>query len=261
LAWFDRLLDFRVRVVRRQASIGYAAMPVNLVCEQISHAVVGVVEEAEGTIRLDGWLGDIAVSELLNLSVSLVNASRQTWVGTYQFPLSVCSRWEDTTQMPILAVERRYPLSGTEIRPGQAMPLSIQVQAPSKPGRYRLELQPEQEGYACFDQYGFTPAVLDLVVQPLDAARRYPGADMRLRTQSGKRQGTILVATGQAGLDVACSQGAEVLAKLDFCSGSPSNTTVSLSFELSATCGDLEIRFWVPANVRALIEALVIEPV
>lgn len=292
LAWFDKLVGFSVAVLRPQACVGYASLPVEVTCSQTSDVIFGLVEYANGTIRVDALLGDAVAGELLKLPVVLKNLSPQIWTSSHHNPIVLSYHWFDAAGGMVLFEGDRTPLPVLELRPGGSVRVSMRVLAPATPGLYKLVLLPVQEGRAWFDQYGFIPEKLDLLVQSPAIGRRYVGADMRLATQSGRREGTVLVATGQEGfllfgpyaalqagnyvarvqgtfvecvagawMDVVCASGAEVLAKIDLCSSPRHETEVSVSFELKTDCRDLEVRVWVPTNVRAVIEALLIEPV
>lgn len=291
LGWFDRLADFSVTVLRPQACVGYTSMPVEVSCWQTSDAVLGLVEDAAGTIRVNAVLGDLAPGEALTLPVLLENASAQIWAGSRLNPIQLSYHWLDSAGCVVLLDGARTPLPVAEVRPGQSVEMQMQVVAPATSGRFQLMLLPVQVGRSWFDQLGFTPAVLDVTVVISAATRRYPGADVRLFTQCGRRQGTALVPNEQEGfllygpysalpagryvarlqgafaeaasgawVDVVCSGGALELARFEFSGLPPCATEIAVPFEMAVACNDLEVRLWVPAYAQVFVEALLIGP-
>lgn len=291
LAWYDKLVTFRVSAQRLTQSVGYVSLPVEFDCHQTSDDVVSLVENAAGTLVADVMLGDVAVGEALDLPVRLENASVQTWVSLGFHPINISYHWLDMLGNPVVFDGERTPLPVREIRPGQTLSARMRVVAPSVPGQYRLVLVPVQEMSCWFDERGFTPGVLEVDVVTEGAALRYPGADVRLFSQAGRREGAAMVSMGQEGfllfgpyvqmpagqyiarlegycessavgvwMDVVRDKGSQVLARQEASEGANAGWIAELPFELAEQVSDLEVRVWVTAGACVRIEALRIEP-
>lgn len=292
LAWYDKLVTFRVLVQRLTPSVGYVSLPVEFVCWKTSDIVTSLVEDAAGTLVTDALLGDVAVGEALDMPVRLENASAQTWVSTVLNPIYLSYHWLDQTGNSIVFDGECTPLPVLEVLPGQKLPAQMRVVAPREPGRYRLVLVPVQEKRCWFDERGFTPGVLEMNVVAQGAARRYPGADVRLPSQVGRREKNAMVSSGREGfllfgpytqlpigryvarlegkcesgtagvwLDVACGKGTRVLARQEVGDHAKAGWIAELPFELAEQASDVEVRFWVAAETRVRVEAMCIMPV
>jgi Wzt C-terminal domain len=291
LARYDKLLTFQVVVPRLTPSAGCVSLPVEFDYQQTSETVVRLIENSAGTLVNETPLGDVMVEESFDVLVRVENASPQTWVSTWVNPIRLSYHWVNDAGHPVVFDGIRTPLPVREVLPGRTLTARMSVVAPSTPGRYRLQLMPVQEKHCWFDQRGFAPGVLELDVVAPGAARRYPGADARLSTQVGKREGTAIVSVGQEGflifgpyaqlpagcymariegrcepcgtgvwIDICLDKGRRVLARQEASVGAKPGWIAELPFELSAPVSDLEVRLWVTAEANVRVESLCIEP-
>ena len=291
LAWFDRLVTFRIQLTKITPSIGYVSMPVDVSYCQIDDVVLGVVDNAIGYLQVDAVFGDVTVSEKINLPVLLVNSSDQTWVSTFFYPLNLSYRWISQAGDAVVTDGLRTPLPISTVLPGQSLAVQMRVVAPVQPGRYQLQLMPVQEMQCWFDERGFTPGLLDVDVVAIGKTRCYVGGDERLATSVGRRDGIAMCSTGQNGfllygpylplpagryvarvqgcaedaaglwMDVCADKGSRVLARFEWSDSSLSSDMAVLPFTLAEPAEDLEVRVWVTAAANVRIDALRIEPV
>ena len=290
LAWFDKLLDFSVTILRPQACLGYVSMPVVVTCSQTSAEVPSLVTDAAGKMSVNGVLGIVMPDEVFVLSVLLENASTQTWGNLYTNPLNLSYHWQDFVGNDVIFEGTRSPLPVSLVPPGSHLPMSLSVQAPALPGEYQLVLLPIQENHCWFDQFGFTPAVLKVVVSSAVTTWRYLGNDCRLFTQCGRPDGTALLANGQEGfliygpylavpvghyvarlrlnvnaalfgawVDIVDVADKQSFARIDIAPMLAQSTEVAVEFELKTNCSNLEVRLWVPTGSDLAVQSLLIE--
>lgn len=290
LAWFEQLLPFSVTLLRPQASIGYSSMPVAVECTQTSAEVSQLVADATGMLRFNGVLGAVVPNEVFSLQVSLENASTQTWCSLYDHSLTFSYHWQDLAGNYVIFEGERSPMPENSVPPGCSLSTVMTVQAPEQPGEYRLILLPVQERHGWFDQFGFTPATINVVVLQNATQRCYLGNDNRLFSQCGTRVGEALVATGEEGfliygpyitlplgtyrirldlamnivpdgawMDVSAAGGSIQFAKVAISPLTNQSSEVAIGFELKEQCDGIEVRLWVPAGCDLVVQSLLIE--
>ncbi len=121
LAWYDKLVEFSVAVPRPQACVGYASLPVVVNCRQISEAVVGLVENAAGSLQGDRRLSSVGIGDEFFLPVRIENASSQSWVSTHRNPLTLSYHWLDQDGNVVLFDGERTPFPATELAPNHSV--------------------------------------------------------------------------------------------------------------------------------------------
>lgn len=291
LAWYDKLIDFSVTKHRRQTHVGYSSMPVVVTCTQIGSDVPQLVDDASGKIYVEGVLGSVAPNEVISLQVVLENTSTQTWGSLHMQSLALSYHWQDLNGDNILFEGERSPILTTFIPPDSTIKMVMRVRAPARPGDYQLILLPVQEGHGWFDQFGFTPTMITVHIEPYAKARRYLGNDSRLLTQCGKNEESTVATNGKEGfliygpymqlsaghylarislmiktdlsgvwVDVSGLGGTQQFARTEAASKLNNNNEIVVPFELLGHCDDLEVRLWVIADSEIAVEALSIEP-
>ncbi len=273
-------------------STGSVRMPVTPTCAQTSDSVTRLLVDAKGTLRLNGELGALVPNEVFRLQVILENASDQTWSGLYNQPLALSYHWQDLAGNNVIFEGIVSPLPGSFVASGSSLPAVMRVQAPAQAGEYRLILMPVQEQLGWFDQFGFTPTILNVLVLQNSGTRRYLGNDLRLGSQCGTRVEQALVATGEKGfliygpyvalpsgdyivrldlaintlldgawMDVCAAGGTHQFAKLALSPLANQATAAAVEFVLKESYGAIEVRFWLPAGCDLAVQSLLIEAV
>lgn len=291
IAWYDKLLGFRIALVRVTPSVGYVSLPVAVDCQLVSERVVQVVADGHGRIVFHAGLGELVVGETVSLPLTLFNESSQDWRGLWGSPVNLTYRWLDEQGQAVVADGLRTPLPEGGLMMERNIATSIVVKAPDCAGCYRLQVLPVQEMVCWFDGIGFEPAELVVNVLAVNARRQYEAGDGRLLSQVGERRDGSLWSAGREGflifgpyaafpagrytarvdgcfpqvvsgvwLDVACEKGGRVLAKADWREMATDSTQFACSFELTVPASDLEVRLWVPASASIRVDRLVIEP-
>jgi Wzt C-terminal domain len=291
LARYNCLVPFRVSTSRLTPSVGYLSLPVEFDQQQTSNNVVGPMPGAKGGLDAEAALGDLILGESVDLPVRLHNASAQTWMSTKFNPIHLSYHWLDQTGNSVIFDGERTPLPVDEILSGQTLNARMHVVAPATVGHYRLVLMPVQENRFWFDALGFDPGEMELAVVAQDDVRRFPGADARLSSQVGRREGSGLVSGGQEGflmfgpharlaagryiariegqgeppaagawMDVCLDKGRRTLSRQELSVGENQGWLLELPFELAASVSDLEVRLWVTAEAHVRVESLSIEP-
>ncbi len=291
LAWFDKLVDFNVTIHRKQADVGYASMSAEVSYQQTSDAILDELKDGSGTVTVEAVLGSLACGEVVILPVVLQNTSTQVWAGTHLNPIVLSYHWFDADGTVRLFEGERTPLPSITVEPGKPLLVSMRVVAPATPGHYQLALLCVQKDLIWFDQLGFTPTVLDVPVVTMPKEWHYQGADARINTQCGRREGTVLAANGEEGfllygpyatlpagryearldlavmssllgawLDVVGLGGTAEYSRSHGVTVTPETHYIKLSFVLAEPCADVEVRFWVPSGAQVAVHALLISP-
>lgn len=295
LAWYDKLIPFHVVWPEARASVGYANLPVSFDCVKTGDAVIGIVEDATGSLSVISEIGNLETGESFELIVRLNNASTQSWMNdcgallSTKKPINLSYHWIDSSGDVFVFEGHRTLLPVLELRSGETLLAAIRVFAPSISGHYRLKLLPVQESCCWFDDRGFIPCVLEVDVVQARAKRHYPGADTRLLSQVGRRDGLCMVSTGNegflvygpyatvaAGTYLGClygfaesstdegwvdivGDGGRELAKKNLSLKAGDGWSVELAFDLLTSVNDLELRVWVPVGAIISLHGLSFE--
>jgi Wzt C-terminal domain len=289
LCWYDAVVDFSVSLPWSEETVGYAKVPVEFDHLGSNGAVVERIESAAGSVEMDGVMGDARAGESFWLPVRLRNASGRRWTGTLLHPINLAYRWVNPGDETVALEGEHTALSVRDIEADAVVSMRVAVLAPEVPGRFRLVIMPVQEGVFWFDQRGFVPATLDVVVVGPESPRRYPATDARLRSSVGIREGRSIKSTGKAGalmfgpyaqlpaggfvarlegrcdeagsatsIDVACETGNRVIARREI--EVSAGVIGELEFELEHAVNDLEVRVWVSAESQVCVDVLSIQP-
>lgn len=288
LAWYGRLLRFEVRSTDSVEVGGYARIPAELVVRRTEDTTRSLISNASGTIQVHGTLGSMRIWESVEVGVSVTNESPEIWRGTQWHGLFVSYHWIDSAGNVAVWDGERTPFSPPALAPNETCDLRARVVGPGKTGRYRLVLLALQERSKWFDEIGLVPAALDVEVTAPHAPLRYCGADARLSSEVGVRDGEVIVTTGRAGfllfgpyayldpgtydiriygdsenwtagvlMDAVCHSGKKPLVILDRVENSDDLLACG-QFDLHEVVGDLEVRIWVDPAARLRISKLVI---
>ena len=91
------------------------------------------------------------------LTIKIKNLSSSVWfareLGMSPFQLSVGNHWVDDKGRIVIHDDGRSPLV-RDLRPGEATETSMDVNAPTQPGDYQLEVDMLQEGVSWFGERG-----------------------------------------------------------------------------------------------------------
>lgn len=166
LAWYDKLVEFRVVVPRPQVCVGYTSAAVEVSHVQIGDDVKGLIVDAAGTIVVCDLLGDLAAGEEFNLPIRLENTSAQRWSGTNLNPICLSYHWFDQHGESVVFDGERTAFAVAEVVPREPITMHVRVVAPNEPGHYRLVVLPLQEGRYWFDELGFKSGAIDVIVVP-----------------------------------------------------------------------------------------------
>lgn len=288
MAWFDRLLEFRIENrARGSCGVGCSDLPVEFAFRNVSPVPVCPINDGRGVIELIGRLTVCLTGEALNCPVELSNLSDQVWGGTMEAPLYLSYKWFDAQGTCVVADGLRSPLPIRQLLANQSVRVDMSIKAPDLPGQYRLRLLPLQETRFWFDDRGFTPLELDVDVRSEVVPIAMHGADVHFfSTNHGIRRGAAMVSAGNPGCllygpywplpagkyqvlisgfateitvdsyaDVAYDRGRQVLAK-DQLSQEGNGVLAVLDFDLNETVGDFEVRVMLGANEVISVDSI-----
>ncbi|MBN1606541.1 MAG: hypothetical protein JW940_07895, partial [Polyangiaceae bacterium] len=112
------------------------------------------------------------------------NESDSTWrkghAGDGRYLIQLGNHWLDASQRMLQVDDGRTPID-RDLAPGEAMRLTLTVQAPGSPGRYILELDMVQEHVAWFGQRGSDTLGILVDVASEDHAAERSGTDANPR--------------------------------------------------------------------------------
>jgi len=99
------------------------------------------------------------------IEINVKNTGTEPWVGRAQItPINASYRWLDTSGNVLPFEGSRTTLNNSLIRPGENIPLKLQVVAPPSLGLYTLCVSMVQEGVAWFCDQGAKPLLLQVIV-------------------------------------------------------------------------------------------------
>lgn len=106
----------------------------------------------------------VAPGVAFHVVVEVLNRGWQTWSSDGPAPMFISSHIEDGRRQPVLRDGPRTPWPHL-VEPGQRCAVNVAVQAPPRPGRYRLLIDGVHEGRTWFSEAGVPPLVIDLDVR------------------------------------------------------------------------------------------------
>jgi hypothetical protein len=165
LAWYDRLLEFQVRLPQRDYSVGYANLPVVFSCYRVSENVVAKVSDARGRALGDLNLSDAVAGTAYSSMVTIVNDSAQDWVSLFDHPIGLSYRWICADGITACGEGERVPLPSGALGAGRRVDVDLKIAVPQIPGTYQLIVAPVQEWVGWFDELGFIPILLQVNVR------------------------------------------------------------------------------------------------
>lgn len=290
LAWFDRLLDFRVETARRSPGVGYADLPVEFASRSLSPVPALPIDDAKGRLSLKASLNTCVAGGLYQLDVELLNLGKQAWCGSWGKPIHVSYRWLDLDGNVLVSEGLRTPLPAMQLLPGDSLRLTMAIAAPMEAGSYRLMLLPVQEHCFWFDERGFIPEVLDVAVCTQGERLHLFGSHCAIKTQVGRRSGEAIVGSGVAGFllygpylglpagqyrvrfigktsagtaayaDVVTDSGCLVLGRERLTAVDTEGVIAEFRFGLEHAVSDLETRIWIDVTDCVTVDSVSIEP-
>jgi SAM-dependent methyltransferase len=108
-------------------------------------------------IRHDGTLPTLSPGEQSTITVTVRNASDETWLQSARHPLQIGNHWLAGDRGAVAYDDGRARLPG-RVAPGEEVEIALDITAPSARGRYVLQLDVVQEGVCWFAQTGNPPA-------------------------------------------------------------------------------------------------------
>jgi hypothetical protein len=289
LGWFPRSLDFKVAARRPSPSVGYAGLPASMSYRRVSIESMEQVSDARGTLVMLDAVREMGAGEVVRLGARIENTSNQSWISSHFAPIGLSCRWLDQAGAECHVDDGRNALPVAELLSGSAAELRVVVSAPSVPGVYQLMLVPVQTQGRTFDQFGFSPAMLSISVLPAGSVRSYDGGDVRFLTECGRRDGSAMCGTGQAGFllfgpyvtltagrytvrihgqfndlsgsawaDVCHTQGTIVLARRAY-SELKGGQSFEMAFSLADEAREVEFRLWVPEGADSRVDTIEFE--
>jgi len=102
----------------------------------------------------------------VDLKVSVTNDSSGLWPSEHRqaTKLRVGNHWLDARGRMVIQDDGRSPLPD-DLPPGASASIPLQVRAPARPGRYRLQVDMVEEAVTWFAERGSTPAEVEVRVQ------------------------------------------------------------------------------------------------
>ncbi len=164
LAWVDKLGAFQVSLNRIPYCVGYASLPAAMNSVTLSDEVVTLPKDGSGCLHFTSEIPLLQINENFQLSITLVNQSQQTWVGTVLHPLYLSYRWLNEAGEVVVADGLRTKIPNGQLALGQQVEMTLSIQTPNQPGSYMLQVMPVSELYAWFDSLGFIPSLLPVEI-------------------------------------------------------------------------------------------------
>ncbi|MDD4928781.1 MAG: Wzt carbohydrate-binding domain-containing protein [Gallionella sp.] len=162
LAWYDNCATFRISTLRPVPGIGYVSLPTKIHCRSIGSEAFELVEDGAGELFCESVPESLTTDKLFELTVSLVNSSGQVWMSSKCHPVNLSYHWMDLLGNTVVFDGKRT--SVPHVSPGEAVFAHMSILTPKVPGNYRLVLVPVQENSCWFDEIGFKPGLMEVVI-------------------------------------------------------------------------------------------------
>ncbi len=124
-----------------------------------------LVTSFDGFMQASPSAEELSVKFIAKFSVKVNNQSNSVWYGYGNKPVLLSYHWLNEDGSVYLYDGIRTPLSCEEIKPSQQIKQKIDVQTPATAGKYTLVLTLVQEGICWFEDKGFNPYLIDVVVR------------------------------------------------------------------------------------------------
>ena len=199
LAWINNVAFFQISLSRELGGVGYSSLPAAINSWTVSTRVATLVEEGMGSVRFSAGVSQVVVGECWKMPIVIRNESNQDWLGTYFHPINVSYHWLSENGVAVLHEGLRSTLPNSQLGAAQKADVSLEVQAPERPARYRLQVLPVQELHAWLDEKGFVPGEAVIEVVPPRGRRLFKANDCRLRSHVGRLTDTGLFCESREG--------------------------------------------------------------
>lgn len=163
LAWVDKVAFFQISLRRHLPGVGYCSLPSAMTCWTVDDRVMRRVDDGCGAVELSWDEKAVASGQQWTMPARVINRSGQAWRGTQFHPLNLSYHWLNEAGETVIFDGLRTPLP--DIAAGASVDVTLSVEAPRVPGRYRLVVVPVQEAHAWLDEKGFTPGECRVEVQ------------------------------------------------------------------------------------------------
>lgn len=165
LMWYDKLCEFRVSQPSERVGVGYANLPSTQMLTQIEPLDKNLITDGAGRIDSMAMPAEMKPSDKINLDVEIHNATDVTWKGDLFRPINLSYHWLDENDDIVLFDGVRSPLpEGGVCAHGLAL-ASMEIVTPEQEGKYKLILTMVQESVGWFEDMGFQPFVIDIMVK------------------------------------------------------------------------------------------------
>jgi FkbM family methyltransferase len=118
-----------------------------------------------GSIKTEIRNLELSTGVLAEFTVTINNQSSSVWYGYGNKPVLLSYHWLNADGSTHLYDGLRTPLACEVIEPGKKVQDVINVQTPETAGKYTLMLTVLQEGIYWFEDKGFSPALVEVVVK------------------------------------------------------------------------------------------------
>lgn len=132
--------------------------------QKISHHTHNVINDARGNLSCvqDSLFGQAGTGIKLMLGVH--NQSDTDWIASGRRPINISYRILDEHGTIIISEGLRTPLPLNILPAKQSLLAGVDILLPDNPGQYTLRIIPVQESVCWFDERGFTPLNIPLIV-------------------------------------------------------------------------------------------------
>jgi hypothetical protein len=108
---------------------------------------------------------ELSADSVTNVTLEIQNQGAFTWSSTGRYPIHLAAQWRRSDEV-LLPEEPRWPLT-RDVAPGEALTLTVPVQAPSTPDDYGLEWDMVQENVTWFSAKSGTRVKSQVTVIPV----------------------------------------------------------------------------------------------
>lgn len=159
LFWQDVVCEFEVLRPAGKIFAGNSYLPVGISLSRTNRTMkLPIVTQHAGKLKLLSPVKPLAIGELVNMTVQVINCSDQHWTGDDSRPISLSYHWLNSFGEMLFFDGLRTAIPRGGFMPNNPRTLEIQVQAPNESGSYILVLTLVQEQVVWFEDKGFEAA-------------------------------------------------------------------------------------------------------
>jgi hypothetical protein len=165
LMWYDKLCEFRVSHPSHRVGVGYANLPATIALTQMGSFEKNLISDGSGRMVLIEIPNELKPLDTVHVEVEIYNDTDVAWKGDPFRPINLSYHWADENDVVVLFDGVRTPLPDGGVPARGSALAGMEIVVPEQEGKYKLMLTIVQEFVGWFEEMGFQPFEIDIMVK------------------------------------------------------------------------------------------------